>query len=270
MLKVIQLAIEQLGYLEKKTNSDLDDKTANAGYGNYTKYGRDMDSLSGWYNGKKNGYPWCAQFVDWLFVMVYGRDLAAKMLNHGTLSAGCVYASDYYRSVGRFYTGNPQAGDQIFFGSKGNEYHTGIVEKVENGYVYTIEGNTSSAAGVIDNGGGVFRKSYSINNSAIGGYGRPDYSLAENASSAATPAKTNNTSNEGGTCTVELKVLGNGSTGKSVKSLQILLNGLGYNCGNADGCFGPKTLAAVRNFQKANNLDVDGKVGPATWGALLK
>ena len=56
-------------------------------------------------------------------------------------------------------------------------YHTGIVVAVGGGKVTTVEGNTSSAAGVVANGGAVREKSYSINYSQIGGYGRPDYSL---------------------------------------------------------------------------------------------
>ena len=53
-------------------------------------------------------------------------------------------------------------------------YHTGLVEKVSGGRVYTIEGNTSSAPGVVPNGGMVRNKSYSINYAQIGGYGTPD------------------------------------------------------------------------------------------------
>ena len=56
-------------------------------------------------------------------------------------------------------------------------YHTGIVVAVGGGKVTTVEGNTSSAAGVVANGGAVREKSYSINYNQIGGYGRPDYSL---------------------------------------------------------------------------------------------
>lgn len=56
-------------------------------------------------------------------------------------------------------------------------YHTGIVEKVAGGRVYTIEGNTSSAAGVVENGGCVRDKSYALTYSKIGGYGRPDFSI---------------------------------------------------------------------------------------------
>ena len=40
--KVINIALAEVGYLEKKSNASLDNKTANAGSNNYTKYGRDM------------------------------------------------------------------------------------------------------------------------------------------------------------------------------------------------------------------------------------
>ena len=76
--------------------------------------------------------------------------------------------------------------------------------------------------------------------------------------------------NGGNTCMVELNVLKNGSKGNQVKTLQRLLNALGYSCGNVDGSFGPKTLEAVKKFQKAKGLDVDGYCGPKTWAALLK
>lgn len=71
------------------------------------------------------------------------------------------------------------------------------------------------------------------------------------------------------TVNVTAQVLKNGSKGSAVKKLQILLNGLGYNCGTVDGDFGTKTLYAVRLYQGHNGLDVDGIVGAATWGKLI-
>lgn len=56
--KILDIANAEVGYLEKANNSQLDDKTANAGNKNYTKYARDMDALNV-YNGKKQGYAWC-------------------------------------------------------------------------------------------------------------------------------------------------------------------------------------------------------------------
>ena len=69
--------------------------------------------------------------------------------------------------------------------------------------------------------------------------------------------------------TVEVSVLKKGSKGEGVRALQGILNALGYDCGEADGSFGSKTLAAVKKFQKENGLVVDGSVGKATWTALL-
>lgn len=54
--KVIAVAKAEVGYLEKRTNSQLDSKTANAGSANYTKYARDLDNIKGFFNGAKNGY----------------------------------------------------------------------------------------------------------------------------------------------------------------------------------------------------------------------
>ena len=174
---IIALAQNEIGYLEKASNSQLDSKTANAGYNNFTKYARDLDNIPGFFNGPKNGYPWCTSFYCWLFVKSFGVEQARKMLYLpvNSLAAGCTYAVDYYRKNGAFYS-VPKAGDQIFFkDARGNIVHTGLVEKVTATTVYTIEGNTSTTAGVVANGGGVCRKSYNISYSRIFGYGRPKY-----------------------------------------------------------------------------------------------
>lgn len=59
-----------------------------------------------------------------------------------------------------------------------------------------------------------------------------------------------------------------GSRGSEVTKLQTSLNALGYDCGIADGIFGAKTEAAVRAFQQANALKVDGIAGRDTQAAL--
>ena len=86
--KVIQIAENEIGYLEKRTNAKLDDKTANAGDKNYTKYARDLDAL-GFYNGRKNGFAWCDIFVDWCFVQAYGLEAALKLTNQPLGKANC-------------------------------------------------------------------------------------------------------------------------------------------------------------------------------------
>jgi hypothetical protein len=63
--------------------------------------------------------------------------------------------------------------------------------------------------------------------------------------------------------------VGTGEHGKRVSDLQSRLNALGFKPPlKVDGIFGPKTLAAVRAFQKSHGLKVDGLVGPKTTAAL--
>ena len=179
--KVLEIAAAEVGYLEKKSNSKLDDKTANAGKNNFTKYARDLDKISGFYNGKKNGYAWCDVFVDWCFVQAVGVERAKALLGqpNNSLGAGCQYSAKYYSNKMMYFL-YPKVGDQIFFrDSSGSICHTGLVYKVDSTYVYTIEGNTSSAAGVVTNGGSVAKKKYKLNYNMIAGYGRPDYAEEE-------------------------------------------------------------------------------------------
>lgn len=64
-----------------------------------------------------------------------------------------------------------------------------------------------------------------------------------------------------------MTTLKNGSKGTDVKTLQTKLNSIGYGL-VVDGVFGKKTETAVKEFQKANELSVDGVVGPKTWSKL--
>lgn len=179
--KVIKIAEAEVGYLEKASNSQLDSKTANAGRANYTKYGRDMHEI----------YPsvmdfpaeWCDCFVDWCFYKAYGVS-TAKSLIGGNFNDYTVASAQQYKNKGAWHTSNPKVGDQIFFKNDVRICHTGIVYKVDGKKVYTIEGNTTGASGVIANGGGVQKKSYSLGSSYIAGYGRPKYDAAESTKSA--------------------------------------------------------------------------------------
>ncbi len=67
---------------------------------------------------------------------------------------------------------------------------------------------------------------------------------------------------------VYAETLKQGSSGTQVKTMQTKLKKWGYYTGTIDGVFGPKTLAAVKLFQKRNNLTVDGIVGAKTLAAL--
>lgn len=175
---LIACAKNEVGYLEKKSNSQLDDKTANAGYNNYTKYWRDVYP-------QYQAQAWCAAFVSWCMMKTFGLDVAKKLLKH--------WPYVYCPTLGNLFTkyANPQRGDIVIFYRNGTFAHTGIVTKVEGDKFYTIEGNTNNGSTIIANGGSVCSKSY--NNSNLPGtkFCRPDYSIVKsimNSSSTSKPS----------------------------------------------------------------------------------
>ena len=176
--KVIAIALAEEGYLEKskkaynKNHEVLDSKKEGAGSDNYTKYGRDMNAL--YPKAMDFAAPWCDCFVDWCFYQAYGVTNAQELLG-GNFDDYTKNSAKLYEKKNAWHTEKPQVGDQIFFKNKKGICHTGLVYKVAKGYVYTIEGNTSSAQGVVANGGCVSKKSYSIAYDKIAGYGRPKY-----------------------------------------------------------------------------------------------
>lgn len=204
--KVISVALAEVDYLEKKNSAQLDDKTANAGSNNYTKYARDLDAIS-FFNTRKQSVAWCSVFVSWCFVQAYGPEAAKRLLcqpNVDNCAAGCGSARGYFKNKGQLHTSNPQPGDQIFFyDSKKKEVsHTGLVYAVDANYVYTVEGNTNSSSGVVANGGAVEKKQYRLNYDRIAGYGRPNYDIQQTDNNqtvkptqSATPPTTNTTTN---------------------------------------------------------------------------
>ncbi len=237
---MIAIATNEVGYLEKKSNSDLDSKTGNAGSNNYTKYWRDVYPAY-------QAQAWCAAFVSWVFMKAYGLDMAKKLLKH--------WPYVYCPTLGGLFTkyANPEVGDIVIFWRNGEFAHTGIVTYVKGDYFETIEGNTSGGSTIVPNGGGVCKKSYY--NSQLPGtkFCRPDYSIITNINNPTAPTK---------------NYLSLGDTGSKVTKLQKNLNSLGYKGKDGkeltvDGDFGVNTDYAVRAFQKANKLSVDGQVGTA-------
>ena len=161
--RVIEVAKGELGYLEKRSNSQLDSKTANAGYNNYTKYWRDVKP-------EWNGQAWCACFITWVFQTALGKQRAAELLKH--------YPYVYCPTLGAKFTkySNPKVGDIVIFWKNGTFAHTGLVIAVDGDKFTTIEGNTSGASNIVDNGGGVCQKTY-YNSKLLGTkFCRPDYS----------------------------------------------------------------------------------------------
>lgn len=65
-----------------------------------------------------------------------------------------------------------------------------------------------------------------------------------------------------------LRILRKGMEGRDVAGLQDLLRTNGYDAGNSDGKFGPRTDEQVRKFQLDHGLTADGIVNQAVWEAL--
>ena len=120
-----------------------------------------------WY-GFGSRVEWCACFVSWC-ANEFGYIDAGVIPKYSVCDTGV----DWFKERNQWLEGSeePQTGMIIFFdwssdGLDGNSDHTGIVEKVENGRVYTIEGNSGDACK---------ENSYSIGHYEILGYGCPAY-----------------------------------------------------------------------------------------------
>lgn len=253
--RLILIAKNEIGYLEKKSNSQFDDKTANAGSNNYTKYWRDIKP-------SYQGQPWCAAFVSWCFMKAFGLDKAKKLLKH--------WPYVYCPTMSELFTLNsyPKIGDIVIFYHNGTFTHTGLVTAVIGDKFYTIEGNTSGASGIIANGGGVCQKSYY--NSKLPGtkFCTPDYSLV------ASSTETANT--EGGSYMFTPETVKAGDKNTSVLLLQEILRARGFKgktgkalklTWKADA----NTIYALKAYQESRKevLAVDGVCGPATWKDLI-
>ncbi len=148
-------------YLEKRTNAYLDDFQKNAGYNNYTKFARDVNS---WGQPGCQGQPWCAEYQFWKLAKVLGITKALQIMGGGFYN--CQSITRHAKANGTWHS-TPKDGALIIFR---NGSHVGSVRSFDFSKVHTNEGNTSSAAGVVANGGAVRNKSYAISDPAIDGY----------------------------------------------------------------------------------------------------
>ena len=117
-----------------------------------------------WY-GFDHRIEWCAVFVSW------AANQAGVLNDKIPKFAGVATGIEWFKSRGQWQERgySPRPGDIIFFDWEvdGKPNHVGIVEKTENGYIYTIEGNSTND--------GCRAKKYAINSSVIFGFGLPAY-----------------------------------------------------------------------------------------------
>ena len=154
----------------------------NQGYNDGIKYTNAM--------GYAPGTPWCAMFVWWLGLntSVDGKTLVDDIVPFGSAGTGTyirLFNNSTKENINFYYNDNcsrlagknnsnnkyvPKPGDYIFFDWEANYYdissdtqdHTALVEKYENGTIYTIEGNSSDT---------IRKKSYDINDCRVIGFG---------------------------------------------------------------------------------------------------
>lgn len=215
--------------------------------------GYDNDNMFGdWYGLPRA--PWCAMFVSYCMAKAgVSQDVVPKF-------SSCSVGWNWFASRGLTRPNNyiPQKGDIIFFDwepEKGDGMdHVGLVDRVENSRVYTVEGNHSDQ---------VIEYSYPLNYYEIYGYAIPNYTGNEILS------ESNNGSINFSDTTRPL--ISRGSCGSYVTEAQNALIQKRYplNQYGADGIFGNETEQVVRKFQRDNGLSSDGIIGPATWGKLI-
>lgn len=160
---LVNVALSQVGYRESNSSYDL--CGISQGSYNHTEYGK-------WYG--LPGQPYCAMFISWC---ARQAGIPTSIIKNSALAAiDCFGVTYHSRSSG--YT--PQPGDLIVFGQSGSNRgdHIGIVVKVANGYVYTVEGNSSNR---------VEQCSYPMSSTYINGYGSYSSSSGSSTSSTTSP-----------------------------------------------------------------------------------
>ena len=196
---------------------------------------------------------WCAAFITACAIKCGATDIIPK-------ECSCNKMIELFKKLGCWNENDahvPSPGDIMFYDwdddgkgdNKGEVEHVGIVEAVSGGTITVIEGNYKKECK---------RRTLDIDGRYIRGYGVPKYDVEPTAASV----------------TVSLPILKKGSKGEAVKTLQRLLNALGFTDATekalvVDGSFGTATLYALKAYQNAKRLEVDGICGAETWKSIL-
>ena len=202
--------------------------------------------------------PWCDTFVSFIYIKLNAVDLI------GGTECGVEWHVKLFQKAGIWIEdGNitPLPGDIICYNwdddtqpNDGYSDHIGIVESVSGKNITLIEGNYNNAVG---------RRTIPVGWGFIRGYARPKYGQSKTA--VETPKHTDVIIDpDSGS---DRPLLQAGDVNDYVKILQSLLNDNGASL-LVDGDFGKLTLAAVIDFQRRHQIQVDGVVGPETWGEL--
>lgn len=131
-IEFVKKAASEVGYKEEGTN--------------LTKYARFFD-ITAWqyFNTKKQGASWCSIFLHWCIYKISDADSCRKFFSEPAPKNNCGAGVKYlyqYMMKGEVKISGAAAGDIIFL----NDFsHVGMVEKVDDKKIYTIEGNSSNS-----------------------------------------------------------------------------------------------------------------------------
>jgi hypothetical protein len=219
---------------------------------------------------------WCATYVSAVAIECGLTDIMPT-------ECSCAKMIELYKKLGRWQEADdyvPQLGDLVMYDwadtgsgdNKGNPDHVGIVAYINGNSMKIIEGNISNS---------VAYRALSVNGKYIRGYCLPDYaSKADEVKQevkeevkveekpkveVVVPKPTVATTYY----SVRLPLLKYGSEIPAVKTMQLMLLTKGYDVLAEYGSVGDKTETALKAYQKANSLEVDGKCGEKTWAALI-
>ena len=192
-------------------------------------------------------FAWCAAFVS-----VVGKETGVDI----PWSASCTSQRTVWKQRGRWHTDkNIQIGDVVYYDwdKSGDCDHVGIVTNIDsNGTLQVTEGNFGDYASSVTR---VTNRYIKPTYPYLCGYGRPVF----DADDVQPPAP------EDVTIYAQIKV---GVVGEITRVAQAMLLLNGCNPGELDGDFGNNTRNAVIEYQRKMYLDVDGIIGPKTWGSL--
>ena len=220
---------------------------------------------------------WCATYVSAVAIACGLTDIMPT-------ECSCSQMVQLYKKLGGWQENDsyvPQIGDVVMYDwgdsgsgdNTGTPDHVGIVAYISGNSMKIIEGNISDS---------VAYRALSVNGKYIRGYCLPDYASKANGVTISNTSSSTTSNTSGNTvttkptaattyCSVKLPLLKYGSECSAVKAMQLLLLEKGYKMPKygADGDFGEETDIALKAYQKANNLEVDGKCGANTWASLI-
>ena len=165
--RVIDIAQSQLGYIEKSSDFNLDDFTANAGRNNYTKYMRDLGFNQSVLTEEER--QWCAYFVRWVFQNAGVPD--SEYIRSGYVPNWRAH----FTNKGKFHergTYHPKPGDLVIIANLNKGWpnaHIGIIESVDAVAFNYISGNTGNYTDRVSS------EHVYLDNNKITGYCEVDY-----------------------------------------------------------------------------------------------